>query len=222
MDWTTIILSLIVIVLIYILYVYFISSSTIIQQSASLTGSNPAITSINSGQSTRYAYGIWVYVNTWDTTSPKIIFSRNNNIAIYLDTNTPTLYCDIQLMDTEQPQRITVTNNFPLQTWTYVTVSADNNIIDCYMDGKLINSVKLNAYPSTPGTVQTDPVLLGSGWDAYVSGFQNWSGPIGPEEVWDNYMSGTGNAFTSFLSQYSLNLSVDKNNVQQSSYTMNL
>lgn len=222
MDWTTIILAGMVILLIYVLYIYFVSNSSIIQQSASLNGTNPAITSINSGQSTRYAYGIWVYVNTWNTTSNKIIFMRNNNIALYLDTKTPTLYCDIELMDQAQPQRVTVTNNFPLQSWTYVTISADNNIIDCYIDGKLVNSVKLNAFPQAPGPIQTDPVVLGSGWDAFVSGFQNWNGPIGPQEVWDNYMRGTGSAFSNFLSQYSINISVDKNSVQQSSYTMNL
>jgi hypothetical protein len=199
-----------------------VSNSSIIQQSASLKGTNPAITSINSGQSTRYAYGVWVYVDTWSTSNTKMIFSRNNNIAVYLDTDTPTLYCDIEIMNQTKPQHIKVTDNFPLQTWSYITISADNNIIDCYIDGKLVNSVKLNAYPATPGPVQTDPIMLGSEWDAYVSGFQNWTGPIGPEEVWDTYMSGTGNAFTSFLSQYSINLSVDKNNVQQSSYTMNL
>jgi hypothetical protein len=222
MSWTTIILAIIVIVLIYILYVYFISKSSTIVQSASLKGTNPAITSINSGQSTRYAYGIWVYVDAWNTTSHKIIFMRNNNISVYLDTETPTLYCQIKLMDQNEPQTITITDNFPLQAWTYVTISADNNIIDCYVDGKLVNSVKLSAYPQAPGPIDNDPVVLGSGWDAYVSGFQNWSGPIGPQQAWDTYMSGTGSAFSGFLSQYSINLSVDKNSVQQSSYTMNL
>ena len=107
---------------------------------------------------------------------------RNNNISVYLDSETPTLYCQIKLMDVVQPQTITITDNFPLQAWTYVTVSADNNIIDCYVDGKLVNSVKLSAYPQAPGPIDSDPVVLGSGWDAYVSGFQNWSGPIGPNK----------------------------------------
>jgi hypothetical protein len=161
-------------------------------------------------------------VDAWDTTSHKIIFIRNNNISVYLDTNTPTLYCQIKLMDVNQPQTITITDNFPIQSWTYVTVSADNNIIDCYIDGKLVNSVKLSAFPQAPGPASTNPVNLGAGWDAYVSGFQNWSGPIGPQQVWDTYMSGMGSAFSGFLSQYSINLSVNKNAVQQSSYTWNL
>ena len=96
MEFTTIILAIIVIVLIYILYVYFVKTSSVISASASLKSStNQPITTINSGQSTRYAYGIWVYVNTWDTTSIKTIFMRTGNIQLYLAPNKPTLYCQI-------------------------------------------------------------------------------------------------------------------------------
>lgn len=222
MDWTTIILAIVIIILIYILYVYFVSQNTTLKSSASLKGTNPAITNINSGQSTRYAYSIWLYVDAWNTTSNKVIFMRNNNIAVYLDTVKPTLYCDIKLMNTTDSQRITITDNFPLQAWTNIIVSADNNIIDCYIDGKLVNSVKLSSYPQAPNDATSDPVVLGSGWDAYVAGFKNWSGPIGPQEAWDTYMAGSGSAVSGFLSQYSVNVSVDKNNVEQSSYTWNL
>lgn len=220
-TWTTIILAVIVIVLIYILYVYFVSKSSTLSQSASLKGTNASITSIPSGSSTRYAYSIWVYVNTWDTTSNKVIFARNNNIQLYLAKVQPTLYCDIKLSNGET-QQITVTENFPLQAWTNVIVSADNNIVDCYIDGKLVNSVQLSAYPQSPGTPQDDPVILGSGWDAYIAGFKNWSGPIGPQEAWDTYMAGSGSAVSNFLNAYSINISIDKNNVQESSYTWNL
>jgi len=222
MNWTTIILAVIVIVLIYILYIYFVNQSNTLKQSASLKGTNPAITSINSGQSTRYAYSIWLYVDAWNTNSEKIIYMRNNNIAVYLDTVKPILYCDIKLTNEDLPQQITITDNFPLQAWTNIIVSADNNILDCYIDGKLVNSVKLQGYPQAPGAATTDPVVLGSGWDAYVSGFQNWNGPIGPQQAWDTYMNGAGSAVSGFFSQYSINISVDKNNVEQSTYTMNL
>lgn len=218
---TTIILAIIIIVLIYVLYVYFVSKSKTLASSASLKGTNPAITDISSGQSTRYAYSIWLYVNTWDTTSNKTVFLRNNNIQVYLGRDTPTLYCDIMLSN-GNTQTITVTDNFPLQAWTCIIVSADNNIIDTYIDGKLVNSVQLNSYPQSPGDPSTDPVVLGSGWDAYVSGFKNYSGPIGPQEAYDIYMTGSGSAVSSFLSAYSINVSIDKNNVEKSSYTWNL
>lgn len=220
MDYTTIVLVIIVLILIYVLYVYFIQKSTVIMATASLkSGTNSPITALNSGQSTRYAYGIWVYVNTWDTTSTKTIFSRPNNIALQLDANTPSLFCIIN-QTPPSGQKILITDNFPIQKWVYVVVSADGNIIDCYLDGKLVNSTKLTNSPTTPDTPINAPVTLGSGWDAYIAGFQNWSGPIGPQQAWDSYMQGNGNAISNYFSQYSINIAVNKDNVQQSSYTV--
>ena len=121
-----------------------------------------------------------------------------------------------------QTQTIMITDNFAIQKWVYIAISSDNMIVDCYLDGKLVNSNKLANSPATPGTAANDPVMLGSGWDCYISGFKNTTGPVGPQQVWDNYMSGTGNAVSNFFSSYSLNFSVDKNNVQQSSYSVSL
>ena len=223
MDFTTIILAIIVIVLIYVLYVYFVKKSSVIASSASLkSGTNQPITTLNSGQSTRYAYGIWVYVNTWDTTTTKTIFIRTGNIRIYLASNQPSLYCQIVQNPASTQGDILITDNFPIQKWVYVIISSDNSIVDCYLDGKLVNSTKLQNQPATPGTPANNPVILGSGWDAYIAGFNNWNGPIGPQEAWDSYLSGNGNAMSRFFSQYSVNIAVNKDNVQQSSYTMNM
>jgi len=221
MNWTTIILAIIVIILIYILYVYFVSKSNVLASTASLlNGNNQPMTTINSGQSTQYAYGIWVYVNTWNTTTQKIIYTRGNNIALYLAPDKPSLYCQISQVQVPQSGPILITDNFPIQKWTYVVVSSDTMIIDCYLDGKLVNSNKLLSTPSTPAN--GSPMILGSGWDCYIAGFQNWAGPIGPQQVWDSYLSGNGNAVSRFFGQYSVNIAVNKDNVQQSSYTMNL
>ena len=93
MESATIFLAILVIVLVYILYVYFVDKSSVISKSASLKeGGNIPITKINSGQSTRYSYGIWVYVNTWDALREKTIFSRNNNILFLIFSINPYRY----------------------------------------------------------------------------------------------------------------------------------
>ena len=128
---TTIILAIIIIVLIYILYVYFVSKSKTLASSASLKGTNPAITDISSGQSTRYAYSIWLYVNSWDTTVNKPIISRKGDVNLWLDTQSSTLKLNvggdhssyngtiqsIPSSDTtgNTQQIYDITNNFPLQ-----------------------------------------------------------------------------------------------------------
>lgn len=227
METTTIVLAIIVIVLVYVLYVFFVSKSSVISKSASLKeGGSAPITEINSGQSTRYAYGIWVYVNTWDSTREKTIFSRDNNIRLYLAANKPSLYCTITCTSEDGSslveQNILITDNFAVQKWVYVIVSSDNTILDAYLDGKLVNSTKLTTSPNQPGTAKDAPVLYGSGWDCYVAGLQNWAAPIGPQEAWDNYLSGNGSSMSQMIGNYSFNLGISKDNVQQSSYTVDM
>jgi len=218
MNWTTVILVVIVIILIYVIYAYLVRKASVLASSASLLNSNSPFTNINSGQSTRYAYGIWVYVNTWNTTSQKVIFSQQNNVTVYLAPDKPSLFCSIA--QTPPGQDILITDNFPIQKWVYVVISSDNMIIDCYLDGKLVNSTKLAGSPTPPGT--NPSVSLGTGWDCYIAGFQNWNGPVGPQQVWDSYLSGQGNAITRFFARYNINIAINKDNVQQSSYTMTL
>jgi Concanavalin A-like lectin/glucanases superfamily len=223
MDITTIFMIIIVVILIYVLYIYFVKKSAVIATSASLlNGNNQPITTINSGQSTQFAYGIWVYVNTWNTTTQKIIFQRQGgSISLYLDSNKPSLYCHISTNPPTPPGEngdILITDNFPVQKWVYIVVSMDTNILDCYLDGKLITSNKMAGTSVSPGPASKDPILLGSGWDAYIAGFNNWAGPIGPQEAWDSYLTGNGNTVSRFFSAYGMTLSFSKDNVEQSSY----
>ena len=227
MNWTVIVLGIIVVLLIYVLYVFFIQSSSVISKSANLkSGKNDPITTINSGQSTRYSYGIWVYVNTWDATREKTIFMRKDNIRLYLAESEPSLYCSITCNSKDgsglMEQNILITDNFAIQKWVYVVISSDNTIIDAYIDGKLVNSTKLLTSPTSPETAKVAPVLYGEGWDCYVAGLQNWNKPIGPQEVWDNYMSGNSSALSRFFGSYSFTFAINKDNVQQSSYTMGM
>ena len=226
MEWTTIVLGIIVLLLIYTLYIFFVRKSSVISKSASLKeGNNEPVTKINSGQSTRYAYGIWVYVNTWDASREKTIFSRKDNIRLYLAADEPSLYCSISCLSKSgsslQEQTILLTDNFSVQKWVYIVISSDNSIVDAYIDGKLVNSTKLATSPNVPETSKLSPLLYGSGWDCYVAGLQNWSTPIGPQEAWDNYMEGNSNALSRFFGSYSMNFAVNKDNVEQSSYTLN-
>ena len=208
---TTIILAIIIIVLIYILYVYFVSKSKTLASSASLKGTNPAITDISSGQSTRYAYSIWLYVNTWDTTSNKVVFLRNNNIQVYLGRDTPTLYCDITLAN-GNTQTITITDNFPLQAWTCIIISADNNIVDTYIDGKLVNTHVLSGVPKMDKDADIEMTPDG-GFSGATSKFRYYSRTITPREAYEIYREGPGgNALTDLFNKYKLKLSFMKDN----------
>jgi len=130
------------------------------------------------------------------------------------------LFCDIGL-DPSGTQTVKITDNFPVQKWVYITLSCDNTIVDAYLDGKLVNSTQLSKSPKTPGTPSSNPMKLGTGFNAYVSGFTSWGSPMGPQEVWNNYMSGNGSsAISRFFSSYNVDVAVSKDNVEQNKYRL--
>lgn len=233
MNSVVIVLGIILIILVYVLYKYFTVSATTLLPSADLKVSVPPITSINSPMNVSYAYGVWIYVNTWDTTAPKTIFSRENNIKLYLDSNSPTLKCDIAMSGGAAAMTTTLTDNFPLQRWTYIIVSLDNQFLDCYLDGKLVVSNRLrnvNNIPAVPpdvtvaGTSVTGKsIYLGNNpfrpFDAYIAKFNRWTSPVDPQTAWNAYLEGNGRS-TSTLNSYGVNLTVLQNNIAKDTYAL--
>jgi len=223
MSITVIVLAILLIILLYILYLYLSPTNTSLITTASLSASNiPPITKIDSPRSPRYAYGLWIYVNAWTNTSDyKYIFSRNNNIRLYLDKSQLNLYLDIYMNNdkwlsdpTNGGSAILITNNFPIQKWCCIVTSVDGAFIDCYLDGKLTLSQKalftirnsnvgtINVSPNQPPDIATGSdganIILGgdSGrstpFDASVNNFTRWSTPVNPQIVWNNYINGNG------------------------------
>ena len=219
-------LAILVLVLIYVLYYFFMVSATTLMKMANLNETNPGIKVVNSPSSTRYAYGLWIYVNSWNTSISKIIFARNNNLKLKFDNSAPVLKLEMS-MTSGQPKIMEITDNFPLQKWVYITISVDNQYVDAYLDGKLIKSGRMFNGESTPYAVPRTPgideIILGGGshFDAYISNFKHWTEPIDPQITWNEYMEGNGqSSLASVLSSYGINMAITKDNVEQSKYKL--
>ena len=231
MNSLVIILGIVIVFFIYLLFKYLTNTSTTVSPSADFTKAIPTITgdSLTAATNLSYAYGIWLYVQNWDPSAQKTIFYRPNNIHVYLDKNTPTLYCKMWLSN-GSTQLITITNTFPLQKWVYIIVSVDNQFVDCYLDGKLVVSQQIPP-PLQPVDSTTSPlylgnsgtpnfsagvsgVSLGSGWSANALIFTRWTTPVDPQTAWNWYMKGNGkSSFSSLFGSYGINYSVLKDNI---------
>jgi hypothetical protein len=248
MDIKLIILGVVIVVLVYVLYLYASTSTKTLVAQASLNtpSSIPAIsgTNIVNPTDTRYSYEVWIYVNSWNNTSMKGIFSRTGNISLYLEKDTPTLKCAVACASTSTttnttaPQLVTITTNFPIQRWTQIIVSVDNNIFDAYINGKLVVSNQFTSFPLTPGnsnvsislghcftfTTSTSGTtfnyntIMAAPSDTVVSKFIRNTEPMDPQTAWNSYMGGNG--ITSMTSQYNANLSILKNNAQFSNIAL--
>jgi len=212
MNYTVIILGIIIVFLIYYLYVNYIGAVNTMKKSADLNIAQPNITTIDKPGNLNYSYGLWLYVNSWDNSKEKIIFTRANNIKLYLDTSTPTLKCDI--VKTNGVETVIITDNFSLQKWVYIIVSVDGRIIDCYINGKLVKSQKLSSDTAQPGSSAVSPIVLGS-FDAILGNFIRTITPMDPQTAWNNYNKGNGVSGGLFsVGSYGANLNFIKDNIQ--------
>jgi len=168
--------------------------------------------------STRYSYGIWLFVNTWNPptgTDVRTIFYREADVHLYLDAS-DSLKLILKPTSTRTGgTEILLTNNFPIQKWVYIVMSIDNTIIDVYLDGKLVKSVAVSQVaPNPEKPVKFDSLPSNTpGWDAYISNFERITTPLDPRTVWDMYMKGSGSnmSVSKMVGNYNLNLMLLKN-----------
>ncbi len=236
MDVFLAVIIAIIILLLYVLWRYFSNLGTKLAANTNLNTLNATPIKVTD-TSVQYAYGVWIYVNSWAAgtkDSPKkTIFSRSNTQSntrdiygnyttlLYLDPVSPTLYLDLAQSGATKAEPIVMTTNFPVQRWCYVTFSANNQYVDCYIDGKLVKSVHLNKPLTVPRT--TDNVYVGSlqtTSDIYINQLYHWANPLTPQQVWSNYLSGNGNPFGLFTNNIGMGFTFYKDNVENSTFRL--
>ena len=234
MSPVAIILGIVIIILIYVLYKYFTTSTSTLGALVDLSKSSSGTAFTKKGDvinstSTRYAYGVWIYIDSWDSNQKKDIFYRNkvgvsgstpehSDIRLYLDQFSPTLKCDFytNISQTLPNETITITNNFAVQKWVYVIISVDNKIVDCYIDGKLVTSQQLQNQP-----IVTDSDIFIGNFKAYLAKFQKMTSPVDPQTAWSNYMAGNGgNSLRKMFSSYGVDVSFKKDNIEQKKFSI--
>jgi hypothetical protein len=235
MNYITIILGVLVILLLYYLYrIYYVTNTTLASQVNLNLGSKTIDTSslVNNG-STNYSYALWVYVNSWSNNTPKTLFYRgsdnpvygiqngiltptsNPDVAVYLDQTSPTLYLYIAPSNPAIDSKpIIITNNFPIQTWAYVVVSVNGDLVDIYLNGKLIASHQLSGIP----VVSKNGITMGDGTnpDIYLAMFKRSPNVMDPQTAWNNYLKANG--MYNMIPTYNVVLSILENNKQTTSY----
>ena len=238
MSPVAIILGIIIVVLIYVLYKYFTTSTATLGSLVDLSKTDlntpfTKDTDLQDAATTRYSYGLWLYIDTWNTNQDKPIFYRKAiatitgatgtaamlyDIKLYLDRSTPTLKCEFYTTDIAKRETITITTNFPIQKWVYITISVDNKIIDCYIDGKLVTSQQLNG--NLASQTANAHIYVGK-FNAQLAKFQRTNSPTDPQTVWSNYMAGNGgNSLKKMFNSYGVDVSFKKDNIEQRKFSI--
>ena len=226
MDLSLVILG---IVLIFVLY-YFLNRSGTAVLSNKLDLSTPQtavpIDKIPDPSSRKYSYEMWMYVFNFQGSNQYIISrasvadATKKNIGIRLDGSSPKLMLDYTATATGTPsvqKSVSITDNFPLQTWAHIIVSVDDKYIDVYMNGKLIKSIQ-DANIDTPSPTA---IIEYGVTNCYLAKLSRTSMATDPQTAWNSYTAGNGeNPMAKYLSSFGLTMTLQKNNQDYSKVTL--
>ena len=219
MNYTLIILGIILILVLYVLYRFLYDKQTTISSQQYLNDSvaDVKFSDLSNPSSSRYSYSIWIYVNSLggDTN----IFEINDGtdkyrfyLKAYTDGSLKYL-----LRDNGDVEKI-ITPNFPLQKWVCVIISVDGNVIDLYLDGKLVKSQKSNGDTKKP---TEGSIITYTASDIYIAEHKRVPNPTDPQTAWDTYMAGNGGSYISnSFASYGANLILTKDQVDQKKFIL--
>ena len=225
MNYTIIILgSVLVVLIIFMLFrSYFDGKQSLVSQTKLSNMTN--VTSVSKPNASILSYSIFVHIGQWmNDTDSQTLFERNTELKVYF-TNGAGLKVKVY-DDDDTPSDIVVTNNFPIQKWVHIGIVVDNNIMDVYLDGKMVKSVQLkkNISPEHTETDKKDIVYGKTSAIAdntHIAEHKRLTYAADPKEMWDLYMEGTGmGSLTQAASEMNVNLSILKDGVESSKISL--
>ena len=216
MNYTLIILGIILILVLYVLYRFMSDRQTMVSSKVYL-GDTPAdvkFDTLANPSSSRYSYNLWIYANAVDSSGNTIFSIGTPKVELKIDTN-GNLICD--LTDSSGTNSITITPNYPMQRWVCVSISVDSSVVDIYLDGKLVKSQTMTGITHP---TESSIITFGTG-DIYIAEFERLATPIDPQTAWDRYMAGNGGSYISnMFSSYGATMILSKDQVDMKKFTL--
>jgi hypothetical protein len=224
MNPVVIILGVILVVITYLIFFVFTGTQSL-STKVDLGGvQSPILAStLSNPGSVRYSFELWVYVYQFET-GGKYLFYRTSklgnykNIGLKLGNTEPSLNLEYTTTAATGTQKsLVISSNFPIQTWTHVIISVDNNYIDAYINGKLVKSIQDSIEAPDINSSITYGVVK-----AYLAKFNRNIYPIDPQAAWNNYMAGNGvsGASSSVMGNYGASLTFNKDAAEFSKLTL--
>jgi hypothetical protein len=209
MNYTFVVLGVILVVVLYILYKVFTEKKTELATYRKL-GGTVSFSDLKNPGSGSYYISIWLYVPNKLDADTKIYeinggltltLKNDNSLTVSKDGGTPALF--------------TITDSFPLQRWTCVIVSVGGGVIDAYLDGKMVKSVKV--VPTNPSASSTLTEGEQTNGTIYIAKFERIPKVIDAQTAYEIYMAGNGgNGLVQFLKRFGISLTLTKDSTDQS------
>ena len=232
MNYTTIFLGTALVVLImYMLFQsYFDGKQSLVSQTK--LDKMADVTSVSKQNASILSYSIFVHIGQWTTGDNQTLFKRDTELEVYFTSNAGLRVKVIDGADAtdavvETHSDIVVTNNFPIQKWVHIGIVVDNQIMDVYLDGKMVKSVQLkkNISPTDNNNIEYgntgNATNTAIATNTHIAEHKRLTYAADPKEMWDLYMAGNGlGGLTKAASEMNVNLSILKDGVESSKISL--
>lgn len=227
MNYTLIILGVILIVVIYMMYNVIVGQQSrigtnIITISSATVNPPVLLSSLATPNSPRYNLSFWVSVESlaaehklFNISVPSADVSKKKLLEVKLTLDATLKYTISNEGGTKETEHV-IMSNFPLQKWVYVVMNIDSNVMDMYIDGKLTRSEKFSAKPDVPDKTYSIVFPVPSANTVmYIARFERNPVAMDPSTAWSKYMAGNGgNYFSSLFSSYGAAFTITKDNLE--------
>ena len=213
MNYRLVVLGIILGILLLILYSVFSNKKTKLASSKKFSTETHKYTDLPDPGSVNYYVALWINMAGLPTSSQTIFDIDNNNATDKLAVSVNSSTLNLVLKD----KTYVITDSIPIQQWTHIIISVtNNNLIDSYLNGKLIMSQAL-IVPNfdinsllREGGDSIDDSINGT----YIARFERIPKAITPDEAWNKYITGNGsNSMSQFLRQYGITFVLTKDDL---------
>ena len=113
----------------------------------------------------------------------------------------------------------TIVENINMQKWVNIITTISNRSLDIYINGKLIKTKTFNnlidVMAFNDGGITLTP---GGGFGGFISKVRYYPYYITPQQAWNIYKDGFGDAFESALNKYNLSVSLYEDRIEQNKF----
>lgn len=233
MNWSNIILGVIVILIIYYIFKYMTVKS-------SLTKTNDAKEKIEiskdklekdeTSPASNFTYSIWFYIDDWNYRygQPKIVFGRINtnkepqpSVTLGANRNDLTIsmscYPSVDSGNGNSVVHNCKLQNIPIQKWNHLLFSVYGKSMDVYLDGKLARTCVLpgTAKVTNVGNIYVTPA---GGFAGSTAKLQYWDSATNPQQAYNIYRAGATDF--SLLDKYKVVISMYNDGEESASITI--
>ena len=239
MNYTIIVLVFIIIIMLYVAYLY-MTNTTLTQGILNLASPGDPGTigwkKLDNPGSSQYHYEGWLYIVSVpsDKTS---IFRRDlknttctglvlNGSTLSFGKTTGTAIAPADALATKPAvatmSDITViTTDFPAQKWVYFVVNINGQLLECYLNGKLIKTEMIPTSTNLTPAARKKLYLGDTSIDGVITKFKFEPKTLTTDEVWKRYLEGNGLAsFSNMLAGYNLTFSLSNTTEEVKKYTL--